>query len=189
MEDPTNNAIVKNDFMSNLSGIFDQLNTNDLMYYDTTLKKQEFIQHIGQQQKAVAQLASLKMKIGADMGKKMQSPFNMEQSYSNEPSTADTKGTNGSILNMTMDSGDQQTSVSFGKADLQNEKNLQTLTKMIDTVLFFCNDIELMNKLYSESKDKQAQTTDENLYQSFTTPNMSDKQDMSSSILSRKMSL
>jgi len=48
MEDPTNNAIVKNDFMSNLSGIFDQLNTNDLMYYDTTLKKQEFIQHIGQ---------------------------------------------------------------------------------------------------------------------------------------------
>ena len=55
---------------------------------------------------------------------------------------------------MTMDSGDHNASGSFGKADLQNEKNLQTLTKMIDTVLFFCNDIEPMNKLFSESKDK-----------------------------------
>ena len=48
MEDLTNNSIVKNDFMSNLSGIFDQLNPNDYMFYNTTLKKQEFVQHIGQ---------------------------------------------------------------------------------------------------------------------------------------------
>jgi len=31
-------------------------------------------------------------------------------------------------------------------------------------VLFFCNDIELLNKLFPESKEKQAQTTDEKLY-------------------------
>jgi len=40
MEDLANNAIVKNDFMSNLSGIFDQLNPNDYMYYDNSYKKQ-----------------------------------------------------------------------------------------------------------------------------------------------------
>jgi len=60
MEDLANNAIVKNDFMSNLSGIFDQLNPNDHMVYNTTSKKQEFVQHISQQHKAVAQLVSLK---------------------------------------------------------------------------------------------------------------------------------
>lgn len=90
---------------------------------------------------------------------------------------------------MTMDSENQTSTTSFGKGDLQNEKNLQTLTKMIDTVLFFCNDIELLNKLFPESKEKQAQTTDDKLFQSFTTPGMSGSTVDSSSVLSRKMSL
>ena len=156
MEDLANNAIAKNDFMSNLSGIFDQLNPNDYMSYNTSSKKLEFVQHIGQQQKAVAQLAALKLKIGADMGKRMSSPSNMEFELSdiNEPSTADTKGKKGSVLDMTMDSGDLSNCGSFKKGDLQNEKNLQTLTKMIDTVLFFCNDIELLNKLVPETMEK-----------------------------------
>jgi hypothetical protein len=48
MEDLANNAIARNDFMSNLSGIFDKLNPNDYMSYNTSFKKQEFVQHIGQ---------------------------------------------------------------------------------------------------------------------------------------------
>ena len=77
-----------------------------------------------------------------------------ELSDINEPSTADTKGKKGSVLDMTMDSGDLSNCGSYKKGDLQNEKNLQTLTKMIDTVLFFCNDIEILNKLVPETMEK-----------------------------------
>lgn len=48
MEDLGNNAIVKIDVMTKLSGIFDQLNPNDYMFYNTSYKKQEFVRHIGQ---------------------------------------------------------------------------------------------------------------------------------------------
>ena len=39
-----------------------------------------------------------------------------------EPSTADTRGTKGSLLNMTMDSENQGSTTSFGKGDLSNDK-------------------------------------------------------------------
>ena len=42
----------------------------------------------------------------------------IEQSDCNEPTTADTKGTKGSLLNMTLDSENHNSTVSLGKGDL-----------------------------------------------------------------------